>query len=167
VGDASAFIDPIFSTGVFMAMNSAKIAAEAVHVRLAQGTEAAAPVFKQAYESIVGAYDLIDKLIRLFYTPEAINFAQLGSAGDAFEDFDHYRDAIAVYHFLIGGDFYERSGEYTDFIEKLREPRMFQRWKNLVLDRPTLNAPTCETPHEVAYHPGLAKHEPRRDRDRI
>jgi hypothetical protein len=68
---------------------------------------------------------------------------------------------------LIAGDFYERSGEYTDFIETLRDPRKFRRHKHFVLDRPSLNSPTCETPHEVAYHPGLAKHEPRRDRDRI
>lgn len=167
VGDASAFIDPIFSTGVFMAMNSSRIASEALHIRLSQGAEAGASAFEDAYESIVGAYDLIDKLIRLFYTPEAINFAQLGSASEAFGDFDHYKNAMGVYHFLIAGDFYERSTRYSDIVETLRDPKTFGRYKRTVLDRPTLNAPSCETPYEVAFHDGLKKHEDRRDRDRI
>ena len=167
VGDASAFIDPIFSTGVYMAMNSSRIASEAVHVRLTEGPEAANEAFESAYESIVGAYDLIDKLIRLFYTPDAINFAQLGSASEAFTDFDHYKNAMGVYHFLIAGDFYERYDTYSDFVESLRDPTMFRRYKSFVLERPSLNATTCETPREVAFHDGLKKHEPRRERDRI
>jgi flavin-dependent dehydrogenase len=167
VGDASAFIDPIFSTGVFMAMNSSRIASEAVHVRLTEGAAAAQSAFTSAYESIVGAYDLIDKLIRLFYTPEAINFAQLGSAGEAFSDFDHYKTAMGVYHFLIAGDFYEQSARYSDFVEALREPKTLRRYKERVLHSPALNAASCGIPHEVAFHDGLRKHEPRRDRDRI
>jgi flavin-dependent dehydrogenase len=168
VGDASAFIDPIFSTGVFMAMNSAKIASEAIDVRLREGADAGAKALESAYESIVGAYDLIDKLIRLFYTPEAINFAQLGAAREAFQDFEHYRDAMAVYHFMIAGDFYDRSVSYSDFVETLRDPKMFGRYKKLVLDPNSVtDTPSCEVPHERAFHPGLAKHEPRRDRDRI
>lgn len=167
VGDASAFIDPIFSTGVFMAMKSSQIAADAVHVRLTEGLDAGNRALEGAYTSIVGAYELIDKLIRLFYTPEAINFAQLGSASDAFTDFDHYRSAISVYHFLIAGDFYERSERYSNFVESLRDPRMFRRFKTLVLDRPDLSAPSCETAREVAYHAGLRNHEPRRERELI
>ena len=167
VGDASAFIDPIFSTGVFMAMNSSRIASEAIHVRLSEGLEAGNKAFETAYESIVGAYDLIDKLIRLFYTPEAINFAQLGAASEAFSDFDHYKNAIGVYHFLIAGDFYERSGDYSDFIETLRDPKMFRRYQKLVLNEPKTPTTSCEIAHEVAFHDGLANHEPRRDRDRI
>jgi flavin-dependent dehydrogenase len=167
VGDASAFIDPIFSTGVFMAMNSSRIASEAIHVRLTEGLDVGNKALEDAYESIVGAYDLIDKLIRLFYTPDAINFAQLGSAGEAFSDFDHYKNAMGVYHFLIAGDFYEKFDRYSDFVESLRDPKMFRRYRSFVLERPSLNAATCETPREVAYHDGLKKHEPRRDRDRI
>jgi len=167
VGDASAFIDPIFSTGVFMAMNSSRIASEAVHTWLEKGPGEAAPAFEEAYRSIVGAYELIDKLIRLFYTPEAINFAQLGSAGDAFTDFDHYRDAMAVYHFMIAGDFYEQADRYSGFIDDLRDPTVFRRYKRTVLERPSLNAVSCDVPPEVAFHDGLRKHEPRRDRDRI
>jgi flavin-dependent dehydrogenase len=167
VGDASAFIDPIFSTGVYMAMTSSKIAAEAIDVRLKKGAEESERAFVDAYESITGAYDLIDKLIRLFYTPESVNFAQLGSADTAFDDFGRYRDAMSTYHFLIAGDFFDRPAYYNDFVETLREPKTFDRYKKTVLTRPTLNTTSCDVPHDVAFHPGLALHEPRRQRDGI
>jgi len=38
VGDAAGFLDPIFSTGVFMAMKSADLATSAVHERLRSGS---------------------------------------------------------------------------------------------------------------------------------
>jgi flavin-dependent dehydrogenase len=167
VGDASAFIDPIFSSGVFMAMRSSQIVSEVVDQRLRLGTEATEPLFEDAYSRVVGAYDLIDRLIRLFYTPEAINFAQLGNAAGAFDDFEHYQNAIGVYHFLIGGDFFEVSNKYASFIETLRDPRMFAGYKNLVLDRPSLSASTCDVEHAVAFHSGLDLHERRREELRL
>ncbi|CAN5407836.1 MAG: NAD(P)/FAD-dependent oxidoreductase [Acidimicrobiia bacterium] len=162
VGDASAFIDPIFSSGVFMAMRSAQILSEVVHQRLTEGIEASEPAFVDAYDRIVSAYDVIDRLIRLFYTPEAINFAQLGSASEAFPDFEHYQNAIAVYHFLIGGDFFEVANKYRSFIDTLRDERMFAGFKNLVIDRPTLSATSCELGPAVAFHEALRRHEERR-----
>ncbi|HJR91446.1 MAG TPA: NAD(P)/FAD-dependent oxidoreductase [Acidimicrobiia bacterium] len=166
VGDASAFIDPIFSSGVFMAMRSAQILSDAVDARLTDKPKAEA-TFAEAYERVVGAYDVIDRLIRLFYTPEAINFAQLGSADGAFVDFEHYQNAIAVYHFLIGGDFFEVAHKYQGFIDSLRDPKTFASFKNLVIDRPNLSATSCGIDHDIAFHPGLLVHEPRREAERI
>ena len=37
-------------------------------IRLREGDEAGGKAFEEAYQSITGAYDLIDRLIRLFYT---------------------------------------------------------------------------------------------------
>jgi flavin-dependent dehydrogenase len=167
VGDASAFIDPIFSTGVFMAMKSSSIVSNAVDARLREGAEAAERVFKESYEKVTGAYDLIDKLIRLFYTPEVVNFAQLATADKAFEDFDHYRNAMGVYHFLISGDYFERPDYYDEFIELLREDKTFNRYRKTIIDRPTLNTTSCDVPHDVAFHEGLKLHEPRREREGI
>jgi flavin-dependent dehydrogenase len=167
VGDASAFIDPIFSTGVYMAMKSSQIVSKAVDKRLREGVAATESLFKESYESVTGAYDLIDKLIRLFYTPEAINFAQLATAGKAFADFDHYRNAMGVYHFLISGDYFERPAYYDDVIETLRDGKMFHRYRKTIIDRPALNSESCDVPHEVAFHDGLGQHEPRREREGI
>jgi flavin-dependent dehydrogenase len=167
VGDASAFIDPIFSTGVYMAMKSSQIVSNAVDQRLREGVESTEGVFKESYESVTGAYDLIDKLIRLFYTPEAINFAQLATADKAFADFDHYRNAMGVYHFLISGDYFERPDYYDEVIETLRDGKMFHRYRKTIIDRPTLNTTSCDVPTDVAFHEGLRKHEPRRQREGI
>jgi flavin-dependent dehydrogenase len=167
VGDSSAFIDPIFSTGVFMAMKSARIASDAIDLRLREGVAASDVAFKDAYETITGAYNLIDKLIRLFYTPGVVNFAQLSTAGEAFEDFNHYRNAMGVYHFLIAGDFFERNAHYDGFVESLRQRRTFDRYKKTVIDRPTLNTVSCDVPREAAFHDGLKLHEPRREQEAI
>ena len=106
-------------------------------------------------------------MIRLFYTPDAINFAQLSSAGSSFQDFEHYRNAMGVYHFLIAGDYFERPAYYHDFVDSLRQPKQFDRYKKTIIDRPTLNTLTCDVPRDVAFHDGLKLHEPRRERDGI
>jgi flavin-dependent dehydrogenase len=51
IGDAAGFLDPIFSTGVFMAMKSADIASAAIAERLSTGTMAKL----QKYERDMGA----------------------------------------------------------------------------------------------------------------
>ena len=153
--------------GVFMAMKSSSIVSNAVDVRLREGAEASERAFKESYEKVTGAYDLIDKLIRLFYTPEVVNFAQLATADKAFEDFDHYRNAMGVYHFLISGDYFERPDYYDEFIELLRDDKTFHRYRKTIIDRPTLNSTSCDVPHDVAFHEGLRLHEPRRQREGI
>ena len=164
VGDASAFIDPIFSSGVYMAMQSARLLTDAVDVRLSDGPEKGAAKMEEVYERIVGAYGLVDKLIRLFYTPEALNFAQLGSAEDAFDEHQHYENAIATYHYLIAGDFFEQHSRYSQFVDTLKEPTVFRRYKRYVIDRPAFSAPAadCEVPREQIFVPTLAEHERRR-----
>src|SRR4029077_13589475 len=54
VGDASAFIDPIFSSGVYLAMNSARLLARAVTVRLREDADVARALFSETYRQIVG-----------------------------------------------------------------------------------------------------------------
>jgi len=51
MGDAAAFIDPVFSTGVWLAMSSAEMASDALHEALASGRESAlAPAAFARYE---------------------------------------------------------------------------------------------------------------------
>jgi flavin-dependent dehydrogenase len=164
VGDASAFIDPIFSSGVYMAMQSARLLVDAVDVRLSDGPEKGADKMQEVYERIVGAYALVDKLIRLFYTPEALNFAQLGSAEEAFSEHQHYENALATYHYLIAGDFFEQHSRYSGFVDTLKDPTLFRRYKRYVIDRPDFVAPAanCEVPREQIFVPTLAEHDRRR-----
>jgi flavin-dependent dehydrogenase len=163
VGDASAFIDPIFSSGVYLAMQSARYLSDAVDIRLRKGVEAGAEVMGPVYDKITGAYALVDKLIRLFYTPEVLNFAQLGSAKEVFEDYDHYANAIGLQHFLLAGDFFEQANKYMDFVDTLRDPRKYEMYENLVTKREEFQADSsCGMDPSVIFNPMLEVHEARR-----
>ncbi len=160
VGDASAFIDPIFSSGVYLAMNSGRLLARAVDVRLGDGLEKGQLALEETYERIVGAYSLVDKLIRLFYTPEAINFAQLGGAGAAFDSFEHHQEAISLQHFLLAGDFFEQANRYSEFVDGLRNPQTFDRYKAFVINRDDFVADaSCDHSHEQIFNPKLAEYD--------
>lgn len=164
VGDASAFIDPIFSSGVYLAMNSGRLLADAVATRLTDGVAAGAEAMEEVYGRISGAYALVDKLIRLFYNPEALNFAQLGSAEAAFEDHDHFVNAMSLQHFLLAGDFFEQNARYSDFVDQLRDPKLFHRYQRYVLQRDGFVASTCEHRHDQVFPASLVEHDERRAR---
>jgi flavin-dependent dehydrogenase len=159
VGDASAFIDPIFSSGVYLAMNSGRLLSRAVATRLREGLEAGRAAMEDTYQQIVGAYELVDKLIRLFYTPDAINFAQLGNANTSFADAEHHRNAIGLQHFLLAGDFFQQANKYSEFVDQLRDPKLFRRYQKLVMERPDFHPQTgssCDHTPEQIFAPSLA-----------
>ncbi len=67
VGDAAGFIDPIFSSGVFLAMFSASMAAEAVRAALAEGVDGSRGF--AAYERrIRAAMQIYREMVDNFYT---------------------------------------------------------------------------------------------------
>ncbi len=67
VGDAAGFLDPIFSTGVFMAMKSADMAADAVEDRLRHGRIRALRRYERDMTSALGKYF---RFIENFYRRE-------------------------------------------------------------------------------------------------
>lgn len=56
IGDAAGFIDPIFSTGVFMAMKSGDLAAEAVEKRLQRGSMRLLERYEQSMQDALAKY---------------------------------------------------------------------------------------------------------------
>ena len=66
VGDSAAFIDPLFSTGVLMAMTGGKFAAEAIDGALAAGDFRSAAFDEYQRKTIAGA-DLFKRLVHEFY----------------------------------------------------------------------------------------------------
>lgn len=66
VGDAAAFIDPLFSTGVLMAMMGGKLAAEAIDGALAAGDFSSARFLPYQEKAIAGA-DKFKRLVHEFY----------------------------------------------------------------------------------------------------
>jgi flavin-dependent dehydrogenase len=163
VGDASAFIDPIFASGVYLSMNSARLLARAVGVKLAGGNGEASQTFAETYDQIDGAYRLVDRAIRNFYNPTSINWAQLGTASNMIHA--SHENAMAVGHYLLAGDFFERHREYYSFLELLEDPKMLRRYRKFVIERPEFQAATCGTSRFEVFNEMLAEHERRREED--
>ena len=67
VGDAAGFMDPIFSSGVYVAMYSGRLAARAVLASLAAGDDGGRP-FKAYEKRIFQAMDLYFEMVEGFYT---------------------------------------------------------------------------------------------------
>jgi len=75
VGDAFAFLDPVFSSGVFLALKSGEMAADAVDKALTQG-DTSAHSFQQYGEDVCLAIERMRKIVYAFYRPE-FNFGKL------------------------------------------------------------------------------------------
>ncbi len=66
VGDAFAFLDPLFSTGVFLALKGGEMAADALHEALAAG-EVTGDRFEEYYRKQRHAVMSFRRLVRAFY----------------------------------------------------------------------------------------------------
>jgi hypothetical protein len=154
IGDAAQFIDPIFSSGIYLAMNSSRLVSNAVHQKLI-GAIGSDDGFKAAYTKIEGAYKMVFKLIKFFYSANTINFAQMSSAKD--EIHKQHENAMAVGHFLLAGDFFDRYDEYGKIIDLLYNPVLLRRYQKLVLNRTTLQDTSCNRTIEEAFHQLLSK----------
>ena len=141
IGHASTFIDPIFASGVFLSMNSARLVTNALHEALVSGDEDFLPHLEGVYSQINGAYSLVDKAIRMFYNPKAINWAQVGGAAKLIHQ--QSENALAIGHFLLAGDFFSRHAEYSKFIDLLEDERNFKTYKKLVMDREEFQSSSC------------------------
>ena len=141
IGDASTFIDPIFASGVFLSMNSARLVSDAIRGGLPSGNGAVMARLDEAYAQINGAYALVDKAIRMFYNPAAVNFAQVASATQLIHE--RHKNAMALGHYLLAGDFFSRHEEYSRFLDLLQSPRLLSEYKSLVFDREDFDSTSC------------------------
>jgi flavin-dependent dehydrogenase len=141
IGDASTFIDPIFSSGIFLSMNGGRLVSEAIHQRLSSNNGSNHDALELAYEKINGAYGLVYRLIRLFYNPHAISFADAGMLSNS-EHVQH-ENSMAAGHYLLAGDFFDRHEEYHEFMDLLQNPNLFDIYKHMVIDRETFQDSSC------------------------
>lgn len=149
VGDAHTFLDPVFSSGVYLSMNTARLVAGALDPWLAGRAEGPDADLADVYEHIVGAYKLVEKSIMLFYNPTAINFAQAASAQDLIHE--RHSNALASIHYVLAGDFFDRYEAYSQALDLLADPDLFAKYKSFVLDRPGYDADTCGLTFEEAF----------------
>ncbi|MGA7615662.1 MAG: FAD-dependent oxidoreductase [Thermoanaerobaculia bacterium] len=101
VGDAAGFVDPIFSTGVFTAMRSAEIAADAIAYRLETGSFRALERYQRRVGAVLRRYT---RFIRHFYEREFMEIFLQPS-----ERFGLRRVIIGL---LAGDAFERRSGRW-------------------------------------------------------
>ncbi len=75
VGDAFAFLDPVFSSGVYLALRSGELAADAIHAALASG-QVSADAFVGYSERVCREIEAMRKLVYAFYDT-AFSFGKL------------------------------------------------------------------------------------------
>jgi len=139
IGDARGFIDPIFSSGVFLSMKTAHLITEALEGMLASGEDPMGPLAR-AYDKVTGAYEFVHRMIRLFYNPHAVTWAEVGAEGDAHRA---HQSAMAAGHFMLSGDFFENNAKYHKFFDLLEHPRTFERYAKTVIERPDFHSESC------------------------
>jgi flavin-dependent dehydrogenase len=159
IGDAATFIDPIFASGVFLSMKSARLVSNAVHRKLTSNNGSSGADFEEVYRFINGAYTLVDKAVQLFYNPAAINFAQVDSANQIIHQ--RHENALALGHYLLAGDFFENHAKYTEVIDLLQDPKLFSKYKKLVIDPRKNLKRSCEVNDAEIFGAGLHEHEER------
>jgi len=152
VGDARGFVDPIFSSGVFLSMKSAFLVSNAVDNQLKGKVGTPNPLLVESYDKITGAYNFVHRMILLFYNPHALTWAEAGADGLTHKDHEH---AMAAGHYMLAGDFFENYGKYDAFFKTLEDGETFRRYKKYVIDRPAFQT-QCNTKWEDAFG-GLVK----------
>lgn len=157
VGDASCFVDPIFSSGIFLSVKSSFLVANALDRMLSSNQMDSRELLEKAYGNINGAYNFVYRLIRLFYQPHALSWAEAGSAFQSGFQVDHKRHevALAASHYILSGDFFENHQEYHKFLDMMENPRLFEGYKNMVIDREDDRVDSCGVDRSLIF-PSLA-----------
>jgi flavin-dependent dehydrogenase len=148
VGDAGRFIDPIFSSGVYLSMKSGSLVANALHKMLDSNNLDDNTPLKQVYETINGAYDLVYRLICLYYNPHSVSFAEAGSFFDLKQK--EHEDAMAAAHYMLAGDFFENNVKYHKYLDLFANPRQFDFYRDYVIEREELHTP-CNTDVSIIF----------------
>lgn len=142
LGDAYKYLDPIFSTGVYLGMKSAMLFAESIHEKITNNEpEIGAQKMRDLYKTIDGAYGLVEKFINVYYDPNSLNLSEVSSKSNS--NYEGYEAAFGLIHYLLAGDFFRNYDKYADFLDMIRKPELYKKWRNLVQDRMDPEEATC------------------------
>lgn len=147
IGDARGFIDPIFSSGVFLSMKTALHVTNALKAKLS-GEATAEQQMATAYHRVTAAYNFVHRMIRLFYNPHAVTWAEVGEEGEVHRA---HQSAMAAGHFMLAGGFFEDNARLNKVFDLLEDPKSFHTYAQMVVERPDLNDVSCHTSWEVAF----------------
>ena len=118
-GDAFSFLDPVFSTGVFLALKGGEMAADAVHKGLGDGTITAS-TFSSYRRELTSALDQFRQLVLSFYD-QTFNFR------DFVQTYPHLHsklvDALVGNVFSDLGELFDALGNFSEQnAEKNKQP---------------------------------------------
>lgn len=130
VGDASSFVDPVFSSGVYIALNSSFIISDALDELIKEGNQDALP---KAYEKIEGAYKIVEALVANFYDPNALNIDGLRTYQSS--NFEHQRKAMQTFRLLVSGKFFDVPDKYLQTIAMLKDERKLKQLEHYVYNK--------------------------------
>ncbi len=148
VGDARGFIDPIFSSGVFLSIKTSFLVSEAIDMRLKDDPGADAR-FADVYDRVTGAYNFVHRMIRLFYNPHAVTWAQVGDEGPIHRA---HKSAMAAGHYMLSGGFFDNQKRFNRFFDLLEDPEHFHQYARTIIERPGQTEPTtCRAPRELVF----------------
>ncbi len=124
-GDAGAFLDPIFATGIYLGARTSMLVAESINQHLDNPDRSALrESFKSQFEVIGGAYNLVHKFIEIFYDPEGFNLANYSA-------YQSREAAFSLMHYLLAGDFFDKSETYLNFLNMLSDPKQMAKYEVL------------------------------------
>jgi flavin-dependent dehydrogenase len=112
VGDAFGFLDPIYSSGVFLALKGGELAADSIHAALEAGDVSAARLGAHGPKFLAGM-EAMRKLVYAFYEPDFSFAKYLARHPD-------YR--IDLIHMLVGNVFRPSNGLFGSMGEMARLP---------------------------------------------
>ena len=112
VGDARAFLDPIYSSGLFLALASAELAAESASDALA-ADDVSATRLGQFEPDLAAGVEVIRRLIHAFYDPQF-------SFGAFVERFPAQRGALI--DCLIGDVLHKDMSPFLDALAQMTPP---------------------------------------------
>ena len=110
VGDAFAFLDPVFSSGVFLALKSGEIAADAIDEALVAG-DTSAQRFESYGSKVCEAIERMRKIVYAFYHPDF-------SFGKLVKGHPHLRPTLTD---LLIGDIFVDNENFDELFGAVRE----------------------------------------------
>ncbi len=119
VGDAACFLDPVFSSGISLAMLGAEQVADRLEIAIARGDEADAALMVPFRERMRSAYDSFEQLIRRFYHSKMIHNLFFGGDPDP----ELRRGLISV----LAGDIWRDDNRFLTLLmasKRRQRPRM-------------------------------------------
>ncbi|WP_187271160.1 NAD(P)/FAD-dependent oxidoreductase [Neolewinella aurantiaca] len=144
VGDAAGFLDPIFSSGIYLGIKGGQRVAEGISALLENND---GTVLEKAYQDVDGAYQLVEKLINTFYEPGSVRFSGVDKVLD--QSYKKFETAYSILHLVLAGDFFSNHQKYIKAIELLRDKSMIDKYRNLIKHPVTeVDATVCRRKEE-------------------